>query len=58
LRTPDVLLRTVAIPYNPDEPGAVGGIEADGETGEHAADSHSAAPAGIPIRTLPSGVIH
>ena len=58
LRSPDVLLRTVAVDANGEKSLAVTGREREADPGAHAPDSHIAPSRGNPLRTLSSGFIH
>jgi hypothetical protein len=49
VRTPNVLLRAVAIPYDRRKSLAVVGCDVDGDPGAHATDSHAARCRGIPL---------
>ena len=58
LGPPDVLLRRVAIRDNRIEAAAFRGRKRDRDPRAHAPDSHAPEPAGIPVRTHLSDLIH
>ena len=58
LGAPYVLLRSVAVLDQSQQPATVGGQNSDGYSSAHAAGSHTASPAGIPNRIQMSDLIH
>ena len=57
-RSPDVLLRAVPIRHHRLQTSPVSSVHFNGNSGAHVPNSHTGHRAGIPIRTLPSGIIH
>ena len=56
--TPNVLLWAIPIRYHRLQTSTVGSANFNDNPGAHAPDSHAGHRTGIPIRTLPSGIIH
>ena len=57
-RSPDVLLRAVAVIDDRLKAAAIGRAQLDGDACAHHPDSHAATGQGIPNRTHPSASIH